>query len=462
MKQKRKIKQTLGQILPRPAKTFLGKAHNRILENRANREKKLTLSGIEVGRNAPDHIILVVVDALRADVITEEIAPFLYSCNRQTAITASPWTYPAVSSLLSGLYPHNHRAIRRSDNPDQASKKELQIPPQMDSNIPTLPDIFRNADYLTYGAFAFDMPFLALSGRFDQHNLYLDNPANDVLFNHLNWLRRRNQRTFSYLHLGDLHEPTKPPESYIEKHDVDMSIDGITNWRFEDRVDMDEEVSKFVENKKALYKATTEYVDDVLMRYGKRLNQIPGEKMVIITADHGEGLWDNAKLDKKHFVDSRPAYSVGHGGTPYESIVQVPLISFGDFFETKPDRQISLIDLYPSILNKSGINQSCGCDGVPLSDEQGSTRKILVEGARYGYEKKAIYLNDLKLIVSRGDNVSIGFKLPEEKKTDIPEEIEESMKEALPTWVGNENGQKTGKRTVSNSVANRLENLGYK
>lgn len=73
--------------------------------------------------------------------------------------------------------------------------------------------------------------FLALSARFASHALYRDAAADRVLSDHLEWLAaRRDERTFSYVHLADLHESVGPLADYWDVHDVDETIPGVRTW----------------------------------------------------------------------------------------------------------------------------------------------------------------------------------------------------------------------------------------
>jgi arylsulfatase A-like enzyme len=186
-----------------------------------------------------------------------------------------------------------------------------------------------------------------------------------------------------------------------------------------------------------------------------------GDVLFVVTGDHGEGFWEHAALDAEHFVDSRPAYCVGHGGTPYESVTQVPLIVDGlslDGFDS--DGPISLIDIAPTILEAVGVTEAGGTTGRSLFNEVPPDRIVLTEAARYGYEKKAVYYEGWKRILSEGDDVSLGFSIPAERVTEIPPEIEAVMTDALPAWPDADGT--APEQEVSKTVERRLEQLGYK
>jgi len=108
------VKRSLVTALPPSVKRLLARAYDLVQTKRANRTLRARdRPSPDPDPDAQQHVVLLVVDALRCDVVTEETMPFLASMDGTTsALTASPWTFPAVSSLLTGAYPHEHGAIR--------------------------------------------------------------------------------------------------------------------------------------------------------------------------------------------------------------------------------------------------------------------------------------------------------------------------------------------------------------
>ena len=459
----RRFKKSIGRILPDSAKTPVGRIYNHARTQQADRQFRPVALDQEGEGGGPRHVVCVVVDALRADAIDVETTPFLTSLTGTNAVTPASWTFPAVSSIVTGQYPHEHGAIRQSDDPYNATASEITLPPPMPADIHTLPELLGGIGCETYGSFAFEMPFLALSGRFGRHALYQNMPAATVLDDHHSWLADRfDDRTFSYIHLNDLHQPVSPPEEYTRRFGVDTSIKGLSKWRYTAETELDGDVAEYVEHRQRLYRAAARYVDDFLAAYYRSItNGLETDVTLIVTGDHGEGFWEHAALDAEHFVDSRPAYCVGHGGTPYESVTQVPLIvdglSLNGFDSNGP---VSLIDIAPTILEAVGVTEAGGTTGRSLFNDVPSDRTVLTEAARYGYEKKAVYYEGWKRILSEGDDTSLGFSIPAERVTEIPPEIEAVMTDALPTWPDVDGTAPEQK--VPKTVERRLEQLGYK
>ncbi|WP_227352664.1 sulfatase-like hydrolase/transferase [Haladaptatus salinisoli] len=446
-------------------------ARRGIRARRANRsfERRDAGDPTSPAADAPDHVVLVVVDALRADALDAERTPFLSSLDGTDAVAPATWTFPSVTSLLSGTYPHDHGAMRRSDDYENSVADVTGLPPQ--SDVPLLADHLDAAGYRTYGAFGFVVPFLALRGRFAEHRLYADADARRLLADHAEWLAdRRDDRTFSYLHLADLHEPVEPPAPYAAEHDVDTSIPDIEGWNYEDVVTSTPTADRYRRNRRRLYEAAVEYADDRLAAHHRRVADLVDDAAFVVTGDHGEGFWERARFHADTFADPRPAYCVGHGGAPHEAVTRVPVRTDG-FAVAGTDRPTSLVDIAPTVLRaatgEDGVGGDSSADadpdagGVPLDEPVPDDRIRLVEGTRYGYEKKAVYADGWKLMVSRGDDASVGFSLPSETETTIPPDAATRLSDALPPWPTS--GDAAAVRDdVAGDVARRLERLGYR
>jgi len=451
----RRLKSAVGSALPERARRLAGNLYSRYQEFDADRTfAGRSLPDVTRGEDAPDHVVCIVVDALRADAVTEGTTPCLAGLGGTTAVAPAPWTFPSVASLFTGQYPHEHGAMRQSDDADDATGEEITLPPGLPEGHVTLPEYLAGAGYDTYGAFGFQMPFLSASGRFGTHELYRDADAPDVFEDYLAWLGERPGRpTFAYLHLSDLHEPVEPPEAYARDHDVDLDIPRISQWDYTDTAE-GPDVDRYRTHRTRLYEAAVDYVDDEIETFLARMSgRVNADPAVIVTGDHGEAFWEHATFDAERFYDSRPAYCVGHGGTPYESISRVPLHTSGIEFEGGPT---SLIDIAPTLLEKVGIAVPEGMTGYSHRNPVPEDRALLTESARYGHEKKAVTAGEWKLLVSIGDECRVGFSLPEETPADLPESVRSDLEAELPPWP--EGGDA---RTVSGSVQRRLEHLGY-
>ena len=455
------VTRELVQRLPYGVKRLLAVPYNHVQRVRADRSFRRRAASFESRTPAPDaprHVVCVVVDALRADAVDAETTPFMAARRAGTALTPSPWTFPAVTSLVTGRYPHEHGSMRRSDDADRGAT-DLVIPPTLPDADRTLPEAFASAGYETYGGFAFHMPFFALGGRFATHRVYDDAPAETVLDDFRDWFdRHRDGRTFSYLHLADLHEPVDPPAECWNRYDVDDSIEGIRRWRFRETPDVGPEGERYREHRRRLYRAAAAHVDD---RLAALRTALPAGVALLVTGDHGEALWERSALDARTFVDSRPAYGIDHGGTPFEAVARVPLVAEGLDIDVGGG-PASLVDVAPTLLDALGHADALPATGVPLTDGVPEDRVPLVEAARYGHERKAAYLDGWKLVVSRGDDAAVGFRLPADgdgsaAEAELPPDVRRRLYDALPAWPDGTHPE----HHVSGMARQRLEDLGY-
>jgi len=445
------IKRTLIEALPPGAKRLLAIPYDLYQTRTANRQfARKRLPDYEPDDDAPRHIVCVVVDALRADHIDDELTPYLASLHGCDAITPGAWTFPAVSSMLAGVYPHEHGAMRQTDDPEEF--EGFNLPPRMDESRETLTEALAGAGYETYGGFGHDTPFVALSGRFHEHALYhnVSATADDVLDGYLDWVTGRDW-TFAFLHLADPHIPVDPPREYWEAHDVDRSIDDIRNWDYNTDTECGDPCQTYREHRRRLYRASIDYVDDALAAFAGSLDTALDDSLLVVTADHGEALWEHVTDDVEHFDGTG---CVDHGGAPYESLARVPLLTDSDW---PLEDGVSLVDLAPTIADAVGIDWSPPA-GYSLYEGVPDDRLPLVEGSLNGYEKKAVYDGEYKLLVSRGDGVELDYRLPAEELTTIPAERRERMLDTLPAWP---EGQHT-QTDVPEVVEDRLEQLGYR
>ncbi|WP_135854082.1 sulfatase-like hydrolase/transferase [Halorussus salinus] len=409
--------------------------------------------------DAPDHVLTVVVDALRPDHVPSVGMPF------DTAIAPSTWTFPSVTSMHTGVYPSEHGAAAHT-RPDA---DEYAMPRQVEDR-PTLPAELEAAGYDTYGGFAFVVPFTALRGWYGTHRLYGNDLAEDLFEDYISW-RSGRERTFGYVHLGDLHTPIEVPDEYFEGRNVDTDVfeelqpcvefDGCENCR------------RLQRERFARYRAAHDYVEDQLRRL---LSVVGDDTLVVVVGDHGEGQGEHYERANR-ITDSRPnggsGYrgNVGHGGTPFDVVARVPVgVSTPDAFAGSDDDLLpeggwpSLVDLAPTILDAT-VEESLLADeatGRRWQEPIPADRTAVCEAARFGVERKAAYRGDSKVIRSEADDVTytaeVGRSEPGERFRTIPTREREELLASLPdSWEEFDVTQ-----SVSPAVERRLKKLGYR
>lgn len=430
--------------IPTTIRRTLSPVYFRYQSAKANRLHEPPDHSRSTADGSPEHVLIVVIDALRPDHVPS--LPFQFS----NAISPSTWTFPAITSLHTGQYPHEHGSVAHT-HPDD----EDYAMPQQTTADTTLPAEFEAAGYETYCGCAFMIPFLALRGWYQTHRVYRDTLAENVISDYLQWRQDRSY-TFSYLHLGDLHTPINPPDGYLQGRDINMEriedqqpcsiFDGCDNCR------------QYRQHRLNLYGAAYDYVEDQLIALSERIT----DTLFVVTADHGEGFWEHANLDQL-MTDSRPNYGGGHGGTPFDMVARVPVgISAPNGSISRPTGGWgSLRDIGPTLL-KAAVGESV-IPGRAWQSRLPDDRTVICEAPRFGVERKAAYRGLNKVIRSEADDVTLTARIDRDKPGDdfceLSTEITDRLLASLPD---NWNAFDSESGSVGPVLSERLEALGYK
>lgn len=402
--------------------------------------------------DGPDHILILVIDALRPDFVPELPVPF--GC----AITPGTWTFPSVTSMHTGLYPTEHGSHVRSTDGSY-------LLPEQATGVDLLPVTLERCGYSTMFASDFTIPLLAAGGWYQRHHASVNEGAKHVVDRYRSW-RRSRDRTVAYLHFSDLHEPLDPPDEHV-RAEIDTEIPGLSTWNYdywEEYDETDPDCLRYRENRLGLYRACLAHVEEHL---SSLLDAVLADTFLIITGDHGELHWEHHEIDTK-FSDSRPAYSVGHGGTPYDMLARVPAAAHhpddGEILPT--GGWASLRDIPNTVLRALGHDDPFPFPGMAWQDEIPEDRAVICESCRHGTERKAVYRGPEKIIHSREDAVllhaAVDPSTPGEtprptKRENVPELLDAIDEKWNSDSSTNSSGQMPGRM-----IKDRLEALGYK
>ncbi|HZM00545.1 MAG TPA: sulfatase, partial [Planctomycetota bacterium] len=269
-------------------------------------------------------VVLVVVDTLRADRLgcyggppqTPHIDALAASGVRFAAArSASTWTWPATSSILTGLYPGVH-GVRDHE-------RCLLV-----EGLDTLPELFMQRGYTT-GGFAAN-PLIAADNNFDQgFETFVCAP--EVTARSLNarieaWLdNTEGCARFLYVHYMDPHLPYSPPPAFRPPAERLSAFSAEDEQRLRSQLEgpADSEHDdpdlgrRWVEQSRLLYDAEVAYLDTALGELLDRLQSRGAleDAVVILTADHGEEFLEHGMI--------------GHGNNLYDETLRVPLIVSG-------------------------------------------------------------------------------------------------------------------------------------
>jgi len=225
-------------------------------------------------------------------------------------------------------------------------------------------------------------------------------------------LRGKNP-LFIWAHFMDTHYPYFPPddifyEIFGERKSRLLSV--MTWGEILKKIIYDEEMRRNITYyAQRLYDSSIRFVDHnigVLMDYLER-NGFIDETILVITADHGEEFLEHGAF--------------GHTGRRffthmYEELLRVPLIvlvppDWRPEIKMQGQPAISLVDIFPTILELLGVNEKISCDGKPLHEllkASNNGRLIFAEASLYNKERGT-------LVIPPDERVTIAIKFGEWK-----------------------------------------------
>ena len=329
-------------------------------------------SGVAVSRPARV-IVLIVIDTLRADHVGAygsilELTPNLDRlANRsfvfENAIATSSWTRSSVASMLTSRYPGSIRVLQRED----AIAEEYA----------TLPEILSREGWETFAVlsngnagptYGFDRGFVrwvwpqverGYPGDFRKVT------AEGVTLEALKALDEQERSAsrrpfFLFVHYIDPHDPYLPQPGLLPGSEPPGRFSGSRlDLKELDRLPPNERTTDDVDRIKYLYAGEVKYCDGWVGKLVDELDRrdTADQTMIIVTADHGEGLWDHRRRD--------------HGKDLYEEQIHVPLVVRYPGTSERDARRIanpvSLVDIAPTILRSAGIARPTDFEGHDLT-----------------------------------------------------------------------------------------------
>ena len=310
------------------------------------------------------NVLLISVDTLRADRVSLYDNSHVKTPNIDKlgkdgvvfkhAFSAVPVTLPSHTGIMTGLYPPSH-GVR--DNSGYIVNK----------NILTLAEYLKKYDFDTgafIGAFPLDSRF-GLNQGFDVYDdkygsknpndlFFVERRADKVINLSINWLKKRKNKWFEWIHLFDPHQPYNPPEPFKTEYKND------------------------------LYSGEVAYVDSQIKRlidYLKKSGQYD-KTLIIITADHGEGLGEHGEKTHAYFA--------------YNSTLHVPLIikfPESNYKSKVVEDYVSLVDIFPTVCDELGLKIPAEVEGISLID--------LIKAKRES-NKRYLYFESLPPYLNRG------------------------------------------------------------
>jgi arylsulfatase A-like enzyme len=345
------------------------------------------------------HVVLIIVDTLRADTLRCYGYPLRTSPEIDAlantgvvfdrVIAQSSWTRPAIGSLITGIYPRTLGLYKEHGE-------------TLYEHFDTLPEVFRRNGYTTIGATA--NPSINTVFGFDQgFDRYMDSSSV------WKWMPGFEEKEASRTNAMDTASdifgkvfaeigPEPRPPYYVQVNLMEMHTPG----------PVIEEVFRGAfaeeEHNERQYLSKLRQVSYDIGAFVKRWVSLPGleDTLFVITSDHGEGLpGDHPDIVGGNF----------HGYLIYETMARVPLI----FYHPKKklgvpliERPVRLMDVMPTILELQGLEIPHRIDArslAPLFEGQEHDVELpsgfVIESYFQNTDKIGVYSGDWKYFEHR-------------------------------------------------------------
>ena len=351
---------SLWHVLRVPAGAALRLALKPVLADEAEKAKPAVVARRSKAFRAPESsrgeaqrppdVFIYLIDALRADHLgcygyPRETSPEIDSFAAEATLyeeaqTAATWTRPSVATLLTGLYPFVHGAMRLKG----ASLDEWAV---------LLPEILHDRGYATHGIvtniavnakYGFDQGYDEFQYRYREPAEWVNDRVAERLARH-----PPEQPVFVYTHTMEPHSPydAQPDSRKLFDRGFDGRYDGSQQsinkaGRMRPDVTTDDLNHLFDLYDAEIHDASRGFAGflEVLEEAGRLDNAL-----IVLVSDHGEAFDEHRTL--------------GHGHTLNREETHVPLIIHypnGRFRGIRVSQRVSLVDVMPTVLAALGID----------------------------------------------------------------------------------------------------------
>jgi len=310
------------------------------------------------------NVIVVTVDSWRADragYLRREptLTPNLDTWAAESvcftkAITPAPWTKPAASSLLTGLYPSVHGAnVRGAFGAKVTEDAERAQANVMRSGLVTLGELLTQAGYTTAAFTGGGFTHAVYQSRGFQHFYGSGHGLHDLFYQCARWFAGRPASPFFvWLHAYDTHRPYRgrfPLARFVRRRPFNLTnadVKAINSGQLVLTPDQQERLVR-------LYDTGVQYADRQigLLLHVLRSSGLLNHTILVFTSDHGEALYEHGLVE--------------HWDVVYNEVLRVPLlIRVPGVQPGTVDQYVRLMDLMPTLLELAG---------VPVPEVQGAS-----------------------------------------------------------------------------------------
>ncbi len=378
---------------------------------------------VKVDAAAP-HVILVIIDTLRADHLptygySRPTAPHLEALGERgwvfdQALAQSGWTLPATGSILSGLLPSEHGAVRDGTDMRRFGRFE--------PSTPTVAEAFSAAGYRT-GAVVnntFLAPDFGFQRGFDSYDYrgasdMEHRTAIETVDAGLAWLDADPSPAFAMLHFMEPHvsyAANKPERGSFAGVGKELLVpfpfhrphSGLPIFH-DNQAARDQVMGLYDEEILAADRGVGHLVRGLAKR------GLTEKTWIFVTSDHGEELWDHGGFE--------------HGHHLMGELVRVPLIAAGPgITHRRVAEPVAQVDIHATLVGLSGHRAAHKSHGVDLAWALGAPgrlaadRAIVAEDCLYGPWRSAVTVGRHRLQMNHKSGVSTLFTVDAQGQND--------------------------------------------
>lgn len=312
----------------------------------------------EVGAGVPSsewNVLILTVDALRADRMglhghDRDTTPYLDRLAEEAVVfdrcyANGAWTSPGIVSMMTGVHPPVHGQATRFDYTDAL----LVTPLDALRKAHGFRMIARDTQSPTYRGLGFQWAYRPVI-------------TEDVEV--MDWLAGLDRRWFAWVHVKPTHLPYDPPPYHLRRFNADrLDTPAIRAVRENTTVYPEDYglrwkppvIEAFTEEEQAvvrdLYDGEVAAADDLVGRMIETLRErgVLDRTLVIITADHGEELFDHGWVGHA---------STGYRGKVNDELLHIPMIvrmPHGDA-SGRVDALVQQSDVMPTVFELLGTD----------------------------------------------------------------------------------------------------------
>jgi arylsulfatase A-like enzyme len=327
----------------------------------------------EAAERAPRNVILLVMDACRADRLSlygnpRRTSPYMDELATRAVVydraySQAPWTPASMASIFTGTYQSVHQLIT---SPEDMARREFGI---LSPELETMAEMFKAQGFRTVAISSqpWISPLTGFDRGFDEFHIIADlsdpHETDRVMQHGLEWVtRNRAERFFMYLHVMNPHDPYEPPPPFDRvwwQRPMPQKFAQTLGWKPRDKWNFMTKIlpqpgpnhttPEDVEYLETMYDSDVTYVDWCVGTMARQIRDMGllEDTLIVLTGDHGESF-------NEHGV-------FGHGDNIHNEQIHVPLILINPRLfprQRRVEAPVESISLFSTLASLIGSKRS--------------------------------------------------------------------------------------------------------